>query len=70
MVAHSRCKQEINLVLTSIYKANYPNQWSHIMSKTNLTLAFDQNYEDISSFSLSQVLVKHVCARGRKYCHA
>ena len=40
-IAHSRYKQEINLVLTSVYQVNYPKQQSHIMSKTNLTLVVD-----------------------------
>jgi len=38
------------------------------MLKMNLTLVFDQDYQYFSIFSLSQVLAKHMCARGYQYC--
>jgi len=63
-VAHSRYKQEINLVLTSVYKVNYPKQRSHIISKTNLRLVFLSNFYFIGVRSLTQELVKTcVCER-------
>jgi len=62
--AHSRYKQEINLVLTDVYKVNYPKQQSHIMSKTNLRLVFSSNFNFIGVYSLTQDLVKTcVCER-------
>ena len=57
-VAHSRYKLEINLVLTSVYKVNYPKQRSHIMSKTNLRLVFSSNFNLIRVRSLTQELIK------------
>ena len=63
-VAHSRYKQEINLVLTSVYKVNYLKQRSHIMSKTNLRLVFSSKFKFIGVCSLTQDLVKTcVCER-------
>jgi hypothetical protein len=63
-VAHSRYKLDINLVLTSVYKVNYPKQRSHIMSKTNLRLVFSSNFNFIRVCSVTQELVKTcVCER-------
>ena len=63
-VAHSKCKQEINLVLTNVYKVNYPKKRSHIMSKTNLRLVFSLNFNFIGVCSVTQELVKTcVCER-------
>ena len=62
-VAHSRYKQKINLVLTSVYKVNYPKQWPHIISKTNLRLMFSSNFNFIRVHNVSQELVKNMCVR-------
>ena len=63
-VAHSKYKQETNLVLTNVYKVNYPKQRSHIMSKTNLRLVFSSKFKFIGVCSLTQELVK-TCMRER-----
>jgi hypothetical protein len=63
-VAHSRYNLEINLVLTSVYKVNYPKQWSHIMSKMNLRIVFSSNFNFIGVGCVTQELVKTcVCKR-------
>jgi hypothetical protein len=64
--AHSRYKQEINLVLANVYKVNYPKQRSHIMSKMNLRLVFSSNFIFIRVCSLTQELVK-TCVRERLF---
>ena len=57
-VAHSIYKQEINLVLISVYKVNYPKHRSINMPKTNLRLVFSSNFNFIRVHSLTQELVK------------
>jgi hypothetical protein len=60
----SRYKQEINLLLTSVYKVYYPKQWSYIMSKMNLRLVFSSYFNFIGVRSFTEELVK-TCVRER-----
>lgn len=43
-IALSTYEKEVNQMLTSMCKVNYPKQLSHNMLKMNLNLVFDQIY--------------------------